>query len=342
MRNYAKAFDLLLSLTRELTEQDLELADALRCVTRTAIDMFEGQHASLRILDETGTELLTGARTGAGQTDRPPRFRRGEGVAGWVAETGQVAHIGDPRSDPRFVLVDAQTYTIGSLLAVPLWSAGQVIGCLTVTSEASSYFDENDEVIGRLLANCAVPPIERARLQRIATTDPQTNAMAHRLLAPTLAREMKRARENDHKLSLLLMDLDHFKSVNDSYGHAAGDEVLRAFGELVTSLVRQDDVFIRRGGEEFILLMPRANSEVAATAAERIRGRLAARDIEVPASVVESPSQGIGSVAIAQRVSIGVAEWDGRETAATFEARADAAMYRAKRGGRDRVEVDAD
>lgn len=326
MRNQAKAFRILLDLTRELTEQDLELDDALASVTSAGLRLFDGQHASLRVLDEPGIELLSGARSGAGESERPIQFRRGEGVAGWVVEHRKVARIDDTSVDPRFVHFKGQSYEIGSLLAVPLWSAGDVVGCLTITSAKKSHFDEDDEMIGRLLSNCAVSPIERARLQRIAMTDPQTNALTHGYLRPRLERELIAAMDRSYPLSLLLMDLDHFKAVNDSYGHAAGDEVLVAFGHLVQGLVRRDDVFVRRGGEEFVLLMPRCGESIAERAAERIRTTLSGEAIKLT-----------GDVTIHQKVSIGVAEWNRVEDAAALEARADAAMYEAKRLGRDRV-----
>lgn len=326
MRNQANAFRILLDLTRELTEQDLELDDALASVTRAGLRLFNGQHASLRVLDEPGVELLSGARSGAGESETPIHFRRGEGVAGWVVEHRQVARIDDTNIDPRFVHFKGQSYDIGSLLAIPLWSAGDVVGCLTITSAKKSHFDEDDEMIGRLLSNCAVSPIERARLQRIAMTDPQTNALTHGYLRPRLERELAAATDRNYPLSLLLMDLDHFKAVNDSHGHAAGDEVLVAFGHLVQGLVRRDDVFVRRGGEEFVLVMPRCEESIAERAAERIRTTLGTDPIKLA-----------GGVAIHQKVSIGVAEWNRTEDAAALEARADAAMYEAKRLGRDRV-----
>ncbi|MFT5353622.1 MAG: two-component system cell cycle response regulator [Polyangiales bacterium] len=330
MRNPANAFRVLLDLTRELTEQDLELDDALASVTRAGLRLFDGQHASLRVLDEPGVELLSGARSGAGESERPIQFSRGEGVAGWVVEHRKVARIDDTSIDARFLHFKGQSYQIASLLAIPLWSAGEVVGCLTVTSAKKSHFDEDDEMIGRLLSNCAVPPIDRARLQRIAMTDPQTNALTHGYLRPRLERELAGAKDREYPLSLLLMDLDHFKRVNDSYGHAAGDEVLVAFGHLVQGLVRRDDVFVRRGGEEFVLLMPRCGEDIAKRAAERIRTTLGAEAIKLASGET-----------IHQKVSIGVAEWNREEDAAALEARADAAMYEAKRLGRDRVEISA-
>ncbi|MEM6956903.1 MAG: sensor domain-containing diguanylate cyclase [Myxococcota bacterium] len=326
MRNPADAFDVLLGLTRALTEQDLELDAALRTVTDAARRLFSGTHASLRVVDETGDELRSGARVGVGEGEQPPKFERGEGVVGWVIEHGQVARIDHVADDPRFIHFKDQRYVIASLLAIPLWSAGKVVGCLTITSDQASHFDDSDELIGRLLANCAVPPLERARLQQIAMTDPQTRALTHGYLLPRLEGELELAKEKGYALSMLLMDLDHFKRVNDTHGHAAGDEVLVAFGELVKRQVRKEDVFVRRGGEEFVVLMPACRAPIAFAVAERIRETLADTPI-----VVSSGAE------IRQEVSIGVAEWNQAEDAKALEGRADAAMYEAKRTGRNRT-----
>jgi diguanylate cyclase (GGDEF)-like protein len=131
-------------------------------------------------------------------------------------------------------------------------------------------------------------------------------------------------------LSFLLMDLDHFKSVNDAHGHAVGDRVLRLFADRVRALVRRTDVLVRRGGEEFALLMPATSEREARVIAERIRESLGT-----------DPFQAQGAV-LRQTVSIGVATWDGCESGESLEKRADLAMYDAKARGRNRVTVARD
>jgi diguanylate cyclase (GGDEF)-like protein len=212
------------------------------------------------------------------------------------------------------------------MLAVPMWSAGHTIGVLALTSSRPRTFDRRAEELALLLANCAVPPIERARLERLAITDQNTMVFNKRYLQPRLRQEMDAAGRYATALSLLLLDLDRFKRVNDRHGHAAGDQVLRAFVERVGLATRRQDALVRRGGDEFVAILPATPLAAAVRVAERIRRLVDARRFE--------PALG---VSLRQTVSIGVAQWDGLETAEELEARADKAMYQAKRAGRNRL-----
>jgi two-component system, cell cycle response regulator len=321
------ALDVLIDVTRRLIEER-PLEDSLHDITEATLRLLPGTHSSVRLFDESRTELLTGARSGEGAAEHPPTFRRGEGIAGWVAEHGKVTRIDDALVDARFKLEPGQGYTIRSILTVPLWAGGRVVGVLSVTSPQPSAFSDDDEILARLLANCTVPPIEKARLERLALTDHHTLAFNQRYLLPRLHDEIAAARSSVTPLSVLLLDLDHFKRVNDEHGHAVGDAVLRAFADCVRDTVRRQDVLVRRGGEEFVLIMPQTSGAVAARVAERIRTRLAS-----------APVDGGGGVHVAQTVSIGVATWDGNEQPTELEQRADAAMYEAKRRGRNQVAV---
>jgi len=256
-------------------------------------------------------------------------FRRGEGLIGWVVEHAEGIIVDEVHADPRFLpdrTPNLQGFHIRSLLAEPLWSAGSVIGVISVSSPDPGRFTPDDQLLARLLANCSTPPIERARLGRLAMTDDLTLAYNQRYLMPRLHEEMERSRRTGGPLSMLLMDLDHFKRVNDNYGHAVGDAVLRIFADRVRAAVRRIDIFVRRGGEEFTLVMPATTRSNAQATAERIRTNLSAH-----------PLDAAGEDLIAQTVSIGVATWDGEETLQSFQQRADMAMYRAKELGRNQV-----
>ena len=322
-------FERLVALTRTLSE-DRSLEEALGSITDVALDLLPGDHASVRVFDDSRAELLSGARSGEGLAFRPMRIRQGEGVIGWVATHGRALVVADTDNDPRYVLPGAQGFDVASLLAVPLWSVGHVVGVLSVSSRERARFSPDDEVVAQLLANCAVPPLERARLKRIAVTDPHTMAYNQSYLMPRLAEEIERARQHVTPLGLLLMDLDHFKRVNDTWGHAAGDIVLREFADRVRSTIRRSDILVRRGGEEFVLIMPGAGEAETLSVARRLRETIESTPFALPNDEQQQ-----------QTVSIGVAQWHPGEDASAFEQRADAAMYDAKRGGRNRVELAA-
>ena len=145
---------------------------------------------------------------------------------------------------------------------------------------------------------------------------------------------MLSARRYNSGLLLIMCDIDHFKRVNDTYGHLAGDRVLKEVGRRIRENIRRADVAVRYGGEEFMLLLPRYNidADAPAAVAEKLRHAVAAVPIEI----------GERRQAIAITISVGVAAYavNQSETGQTLIARADAALYRAKQGGRNRVEVD--
>jgi len=320
------AIRVLLEVTQALSEER-SLEDSLRAVTDAALVLVNADHASVRLLDTTHGSLLASARSGIGAEHSPVELRRGEGVVGWVLEHREALAIDDTHADGRFLPSDAQKFVIRSMVAEPLWSSGDVIGVLSVSSPHVAAFSHENRLLVRLLANCSVPPIERARLRRLAIVDDLTLAYNLRHLGPCLEEEMARSNRTTSPLSFLLMDLDHFKAVNDAHGHAVGDRVLRLFADRVRAIVRRTDVLVRRGGEEFALLMPATSEREARVIAERIRESLGTDAFHALDAVLQ------------QTVSIGVATWDGCESGESLEKRADLAMYDAKARGRNRVTI---
>lgn len=161
-----------------------------------------------------------------------------------------------------------------------------------------------------------------AQLENLSRTDPLTGLFNRRHLMATIDAEVRRATRNKHAFSILMMDVDHFKTYNDAFGHQAGDEALSKFAAVLKASLRDVDCPARYGGEEFLALLPDTDICQAVEVAERIRARLA-----------EEPLTG-GSVT----VSVGVAEfWKHGNSLESLIASADAALYHAKRHGRDRV-----
>jgi two-component system cell cycle response regulator len=171
---------------------------------------------------------------------------------------------------------------------------------------------------------------ENRRLEALATTDPLTRVLNRRALLDRLTAEVDRARRYNSSLTLLLLDLDHFKQVNDTAGHLAGDSVLRQTGALLEEAIRKVDIVARYGGEEFVVMLPETVSEGGVVFAERLRERIAARAFDVGSERT-----------VHLTVSIGIATFPSPGVASTEDlfARADEALYRAKSGGRNQVQV---
>jgi diguanylate cyclase (GGDEF)-like protein len=321
-----RALGVLADVSQKLLDEGCQ-DSALRQLTDAALSLMRADHASLRLCSADG-RLEVGARSGIG-CERPALlFQSGEGVVGWVAKTGQAVRIGDSRHDPRFVDRRERGYPVGSVLSVPVRSGESMLGVLTVSSPGCDAFTEDDEIAARLLASTAAQTLRATELRRLALTDSQTLAYNRSYLLPQLRREMERAARQLTPLSVLLMDLDHFKRVNDTFGHAIGDDVLRAFADITRSAVRAVDTLVRRGGGEFVLIMPATSERQAWLVAERVRQRVCA-----------APLPARGQRCVPQTISIGVATWNGLEGPESLDERADVALYEAKRTGRNRTVI---
>ena len=157
---------------------------------------------------------------------------------------------------------------------------------------------------------------------RLANTDTLTGANNRLRFAQVLGEEAERKRRNKTPMALIMLDIDHFKRVNDTYGHNVGDEVLKAIAKLVGSEIRATDFFGRWGGEEFVLLLRDDGCDAAVTLAEKLRTQIAVADFPT-----------VGKLTC----SFGVAAWEQDDTEANLVARADKALYESKRAGRNRV-----
>ena len=162
-------------------------------------------------------------------------------------------------------------------------------------------------------------------LVHIATTDPLTGIFNRRHLLTLLGREHNRAERYKTSFSLLMLDIDHFKRINDTYGHHVGDDAIKAMTHATTKCLRPTDVLGRIGGEEFVVLLPHTEEAGAITAAERIRAAVAR--VSVPA----------GNQAVRFTISIGAVTYARRASAQQLLDCADKALYAAKTGGRDQV-----
>ena len=244
-----------------------------------------------------------------------------------ISQHGPLA-VSDARADPRFAdnpMVTGAPH-IRSYLGVPLTTPdGYNVGSLCAIDNEPRQFDRTQGEIMRKLAEIAV---EQFELQQIAKQDSMTGALTRRGFFAEVERESQRAARYDRPSALVVIDVDHFKAINDRYGHPAGDAVLVSIANACMATMRKSDIFGRIGGEEFGLLLPETDPEEARLAAERIR------------SMVESTIIQVGGIEVRATVSLGVAPRPAAgESVATWFSEADIALYEAKQFGRNRVAV---
>jgi diguanylate cyclase (GGDEF)-like protein len=335
---------------RELERSRQDLRDSLERIgdTLTSTHDLDGL---LQVVLETASATL-GARAGVvlhrsadqlqvvaeqGLRDAglrlPAAVTPGSGVLGKVISSG-VAARGRLGSGPA-ALQPAETEPgTGDVLAVPLRSMGAIVGVVALYDRLDGRpFDAADEDALGTLAGQASIAIDNVQLhheaQRLSTTDALTGLWNFRYLSMSLAREIERSTRFDRPLAVLMLDLDHFKRINDLYGHARGDAVLRELAHRVHEQIREVDTFARYGGEEFVVVLPETTVEGAAQLAERIC-----------VAVRREPFHLEGEESLDVTVSIGGAAFpDHGSTPATLMRAADKALYVAKGEGRDRWHV---
>ena len=283
----------------------------------------------LLLYDRSSSELALAhaAGVGADRADvRDFRTKLGVGLTGIAGQTKQIVNVGDVRADPRYLDVVPGCV---SEICVPLVVGGELFGVLAVESPLRDAFSSRDADLLTAFAHVTALAILLARAnadaRRLAITDDLTGLYNSRHFQQRLEEEVTRARRYGRDLALLIIDSDALKRVNDTLGHAAGNDLLVAIARAIRQNVRSTDIVARFGGDEFVVLQPETALEAALVTAERIR-----RAAHVAAYAAGTE----------RSVSIGVATFPtSADTPDGLFQRADAALYDAKRQGKNRVEV---
>ena len=220
----------------------------------------------------------------------------------------------------------------GAVMVAPLGYRGKIFGVITAVNRRDEpEFTNNDLALLEAMANQAAMAVENARLfeevERLAVTDELTGLNNRRGFFDLGRREMERAQRTHRPVTALMLDLDGFKRINDTFGHAVGDEVLRHLGDRCRLAVRDIDLVGRYGGEEFCVLLPETDLKTALEVAERIRSSIADQPFDTAA----------GPLAIRISIGLALAGEDGGETVETLLDRADTAMYYVKQEGGNAV-----
>jgi diguanylate cyclase (GGDEF)-like protein len=320
-----------------MTSSSPELSAVLSTLVERVGQLLHMREAVLFLFDEQAQALNVEAAFGLEASTIKGRSQPlGEGPSGRAGRTRTPVVITDLAGVDEFQGFWGNAERSGSLASVPISYQDTLLGVLTCTRERDAFGDVHVKLLCAIADNAALA-IRNAqlfeRMRQLSTHDELTGLANRRLLRTHLDREIDRARRFQKAFSLLVMDIDHFKYLNDRHGHPTGDAALREVANLLTGHVRKVDMVARVGGEEFMVLLPRTNAEDAGRVAEKLREAL---QRHVFAGGADQPSGAL-------TVSIGVTELCATddEHGDSLVARADQALYAAKHAGRNRVFVNA-
>ena len=265
-----------LMLLNNISRHAISTLNPDEMLAKIAEELEEGlryDHIGIAVLDYSTRELVVQAEGGRRREALGKRMALGAGLVGQVARTGKLAVYGQLRPNDeatRPVLADS-----ASAAALPIFYADQLHGILYVESRVPREFSEEETLLLRTLADLIAGALHNAltfqKAQEQAITDGLTGVKTHRFFMEALSAEWKRSTRAGRAFSLVLMDLDRFKFVNDFYGHLEGDLVLQRVGHILEQNCRRSDVVARYGGDEFVILMPETNIEHARQLASKLR-----------------------------------------------------------------------
>jgi two-component system cell cycle response regulator len=309
----------------------LDLDTLLESVVALIHENFDYPHVHLFLLVGENGELVLAAAAGPTAADllaNAPRLPLGDdSLAATSARNRQLV----PPANARGMLHPFLP-AVRSGAAAPLRSAGEVSGVLEIVSPSELAFSSTDGLVLQTLADLVGVAVNNSRLYRemeeLAMVDELTGLLNRRTLLARLEGEWRRCQRYKRPLSLVLLDVDFFKQVNDRYGHATGDDALSLIARLIEDAVRRVDTVGRLGGDEFLLILPETAQAGAMEVASRVG--LRGRDMTIPSGMVPPPTC---------TFSLGVVSWPETQAGDVSELlrAADQALYRAKASGRNRV-----
>ncbi len=254
----------------------LALNEMLAAVMRKTKEIIGAEAWSVLLVDETTGDLVF-EKADTKKVEKY-RLKPGEGIAGWVAQEGIPVIVPDVSLDKRFCSrMDKQTrFKTISLMCVPIKSQGRVIGVLEVVNKVTGepFTKEDLNLLMRLVDQAALT-IERTTLYQkmaeLVVTDDLTKLFNTRYLNRTIETEIQRSNRYKTSISLIFIDIDYFKNINDQYGHLIGSKLLVEMGQLIIKGLRSIDIVARYGGDEFVVVLPQTPPKAAVQIAERIR-----------------------------------------------------------------------
>lgn len=335
---HAAAIETLMEIARALASPN-EIQEILEQIMFQISRLLNPKAWSLLMMDEVTGELeFTIVISDVADSLKGVRIPAGHGVAGWVAENGESLIIPDVRCDKRFAAeFDRKlSFTTRSIACVPVKSHDKVFGVIELINSLDDViFNESDEQILTTIADFAGIAISNAKalekINHLAITDDLTGLYNSRYFFEEIEYEVERSKRYETPLSLVFFDLDHFKNVNDTYGHLTGSRLLSEVGAVVFQNIRKADKAARYGGDEFVIILPHTEKAGALAFAEKLHKELG------DCSFLSNNGNPLTVTG-----SFGVASFpDDASSATELISAADDAMYLVKASGRNGVKVAA-
>jgi diguanylate cyclase (GGDEF)-like protein len=272
MRELAIFHDVAKALT-----SSLNLNSVLQTIMEKVAEYFRPDTWSLLMVDDAKSELYFAIAVGdAAEMLKTVRLKVGEGIAGWVAKHGEPIIVPDVYADPRFSRrVDEMTrWETRSIICLPLKAKHRVLGVMQLINVGPEAFADDELFFLQALCDYAAIAIDNARsverIQELTVTDDCTGLFNARHLYKVLEAEVYRSARFGYEFSVIFLDLDHFKAVNDTHGHLTGSKLLREIGNAIKAHLRLIDYAFRYGGDEFVILLPQTSKDQAMVACKRL------------------------------------------------------------------------
>jgi diguanylate cyclase (GGDEF)-like protein/PAS domain S-box-containing protein len=330
-RHHSQQTELLLKVGSKVG-QSLNPKNIVENFLENFSDMMPDRPIAVFLIEDDPNSLNLISHRGFSEefVSRMAKLTVGKGFIGRVAVSGLSLVLSPTYYDPRFDPMLLKMHNLWSLCSIPVYARDRIQGVICIGSHEQNRSLEEENQLFELLANQLGIALDNALLYEktvgMAFTDSMTGVYNRRYLMEELIRELSRADRNNTSFSIINMDIDNLKTINDRYGHNYGDRLLKEFGLIIQNIGRKLDIPARIGGDEFILLIPESSFEQAYSLAQRILNESNSRRIDIKGEQI-----GIS-------VSMGIASYPTHgSTSDEILSRADKAMYEAKRNGKNQI-----
>lgn len=335
LKNEKKKLETMLQIGHAMSSI-LNLDELAEFIVNRITDVLKAKICSIMLIDEEDESLYIQAAVGLEKlVVKATKIKLGESISGWVAQKGEPVLVTDIENDIKFGRANLPQYKTKSLLCIPLKIKEKVLGVInvadkTIPGQENVFTDEDLRFLG-VICNYAAIAIENAQLygevKNLAITDGLTSLFNHRYFQTHLQTEVARVQRYPHPLSLIMFDIDSFKSFNDTYGHPMGDLVLSQIAKAVKRNLRKVDIACRYGGEEFAVILPETKLNEAVVVAEKIRKSVEEMRFETGKAMRKKR----------MTVSGGVAQFKPGMSKEDLVQYADESLYKAKSGGKNKI-----